>query len=63
MPMGSYDMAVYLGKQLLNAASDVTSTHGTVLQLTRKVKVAGANYSRIIILLRLNCFLTYKTEK
>ena len=27
-----------LGKQLLNAASNITPTHGTVLQLTRKVE-------------------------
>jgi hypothetical protein len=30
-----------LGKQLLNAASSITPTHGKVLQLTRKVEGVG----------------------
>jgi hypothetical protein len=33
-----YDRAVYLGKQLLNAASNITPSHGTVLQLTREME-------------------------
>ena len=36
-----YDMAVYLGNQLLNAASHITSTHQTVVRLTRKLEGAG----------------------
>jgi hypothetical protein len=34
-------MAVYLGKQILNAASNITPTHGRVLQLTREVEGVG----------------------
>jgi len=30
-----------LGKQLLSTASNITPTHGTVLQLIRKVEGAG----------------------
>jgi len=33
-----YDMAVYLEKQLMNAALNITPTHGRVMQLTREVK-------------------------
>jgi len=32
-------MAVYLEKQLMNAALNITPTHGRVKQLTREVKV------------------------
>jgi len=31
----------YLGEQLLNAAFNITPTHGTVLQLTRKMQCVG----------------------
>jgi hypothetical protein len=34
-------MNVYLGKQRKNAAGDVTATHGTVLQLVRRVEIKG----------------------
>jgi hypothetical protein len=37
----TYDMNVYLGKQRKNAAGDVTATHGTVLQLVRRVENKG----------------------
>jgi hypothetical protein len=63
MSMGTYDMAAYLGKQLLNAVSNITSIHGRVLQIMRKVKSAGTNYLWIIIFRRLNCFMNHKTEK
>jgi hypothetical protein len=35
-----YDMTTYL-EQLLNAAFNITPTHGTVLQLTRKIQGVG----------------------
>jgi len=56
-----YDIAVYLGKQLLNAASNITPCHGTVLQLTREVE--GDGHTWIIIFLCHKCFLTYTVEK
>jgi hypothetical protein len=34
-------MKVYLGKQRKDAAGDVTATHGTVLQLVRRVENKG----------------------
>jgi hypothetical protein len=34
----TYDMIVYFGKQRVNAAKNVTPTHGIVLQLTREVE-------------------------
>jgi hypothetical protein len=37
----TYDMNVYLGKQSDDAAGDVTATHGTVLQLVRRVENKG----------------------
>ena len=61
--MNTYDMAAYLGKQLLYAASNIRSSQVTVLLLTSKVKGADANCSWIIIFRHLNCFVTYTTEK
>jgi hypothetical protein len=37
----TFDMSVYLGKQKNNADTDITPTHGTVLELVRKVEGAG----------------------
>jgi hypothetical protein len=37
----TYDMKVYLGKQREDAARGVTATHGTVLQLVRRVENKG----------------------
>ena len=37
----THDLAAYLGEQLLNTASNITPTRGTVLQLTMKVKSDG----------------------
>jgi hypothetical protein len=34
----TYDMKAYLGKQREDAAGDVTATHGTALQLVRRVQ-------------------------
>jgi hypothetical protein len=34
-------MTTYLGEQLLNAAFNITPTHGTVLQLTGKMQRVG----------------------
>jgi len=36
-----YDMAVYVGNQLLNAASHITPTQQTAVQLTRKLEGVG----------------------
>ena len=64
MAMNTYNMTAYLGKQLLNAASNIRSTSVTVLLPTKKEKGAGTHYSWIIIFFRhLNCFVTYTTEK
>jgi len=54
-----YDMAVYLEKQLMNAALNITPTHGRVMQLTMEVKVLDTNCPWIFIFHHLNCFLTY----
>jgi hypothetical protein len=43
-----YNMTTYLGEKLLNAAFNIMPTHGTVLQLTRKMHVLDTYYSRII---------------
>jgi hypothetical protein len=37
----TYDMNVYLGKQRKSDAGDVTATHGTVLQLVRRMENKG----------------------
>jgi hypothetical protein len=34
-------MSVYLGKQRQNATAQITATHGTVLQLVRRVEGLG----------------------
>lgn len=36
-----YNMTTYLGEQLLNAAFNIMPTHGTVLQLKRKMQGDG----------------------
>jgi hypothetical protein len=36
-----HDIRAYLGKQHQDATADVTPTHGTVLQLVRKVEDVG----------------------
>jgi hypothetical protein len=36
-----YNMTTYLGEQLLNTACNITPSHGTVLQLTRKMQHVG----------------------
>jgi hypothetical protein len=56
-------MAVYLGNQLLNAASHITSTHQMAVQLTRKLEGVGHKLSWTIIFCRINSFLTYTTGK
>ena len=33
----TYDMSAYLGKQRLHATAQITATHGTVLQVIRRV--------------------------
>jgi hypothetical protein len=43
------DIVTYLAKLLLNAASNITPTHGTVRQ-QKKWKMLHTNYSWIIIL-------------
>ena len=37
----TYDMSVYLGKQRQNATAQITATHGTVLQVIRRVEGLG----------------------
>jgi outer membrane protein assembly factor BamA len=37
----TFDMSVYLGKQKNNADTDITPTHGTMLELVRKVEGVG----------------------
>src|SRR5215469_13994250 len=37
----TYDMSVYLGKQRQHATTQITGTHGTVLQLIRRVEGLG----------------------
>jgi hypothetical protein len=37
----TYDMSCYLGKQHVNAAAEVTPTHGTTIQLTIKIEGVG----------------------
>ena len=38
-PLGyTYDMSVYLGKQRQHATAEITATHGTVLQVIRRVE-------------------------
>jgi len=37
----TYDMSVYLGKQRQNATAQITATHGTVLQVIRRVEGMG----------------------
>ena len=37
----TYDMSVYLGKQKQYATAEITATHGTVLQLIRRVEGLG----------------------
>lgn len=37
----TYDMSVYLGKQKELATEDITATHGTVLQVVRRVEGVG----------------------
>ena len=37
----TYDMSVYLGKQKQHATNEITATHGTVLQLVRRVEGVG----------------------
>ena len=37
----TYDMSVYLGKQRQHATAQITATHGTVLQVVRRVEGLG----------------------
>src|SRR5215469_3078438 len=37
----TYDMSVYLGKQRQHATTEITATHGTVLQVIRRVEGLG----------------------
>jgi len=37
----TYDMSVYLGEQRQNATAQITATHGTVLQVIRRVEELG----------------------
>src|SRR5215469_12888690 len=37
----TYDMSVYLGKQRQHATAEITATHGTVLQVIRRVEGLG----------------------
>jgi hypothetical protein len=37
----TYDMSVYLGKQRQNATTQITATHGTVLQVIQRVEGLG----------------------
>lgn len=53
------DLAVYLEKQLMYAALNITPTHGRVMQLTMEMKVLDINCPSIFIFHHLNCFLTY----
>jgi hypothetical protein len=50
----TYEMKVYLGKQREDGASDVTATHGTILQLVRSVQNKGhklmGNYFSVTVL-------------
>ena len=39
----SYDMRVYLGKERQHATAEITATHGTVLQVIRRVEDLGHN--------------------
>jgi hypothetical protein len=41
MPVATHDIEVYLGKDRQRATTDMTTTHATVKQLTRKVKGHG----------------------
>jgi hypothetical protein len=37
----TYDISVYLGKQWQHATAQITATHGTVLQVIRRVERLG----------------------
>jgi hypothetical protein len=52
-----------LGKQLLNAALNITPTHGTVLQRKGKWKVLDTYCPWIISFFHHSCFLTYTEDK
>jgi hypothetical protein len=56
----TYDMSVYLGKQRQNATAQITATHGTVLQLIRRV---ATKFSRTIISPRLLYLMICSNEK
>jgi hypothetical protein len=55
----TYDMVVYLGEQCANAAENVTPTHRTVLQLTRRVEGVRHKLLWIIIFHHLYSFQFY----
>ena len=53
----TYDMSVYLGKQKQHAAAQITATHGTVLQVIRRVEGLGHKVLWIITSPRLLCLM------
>jgi len=51
----TYDISIYIGKQRLLAKQEMPATHGTVLELVRRLEGLGHNYKWIVISNRLLC--------
>ena len=56
-------MKVYLEKDRQHMAQNMTATHATVTELTRKLEGHGQNFTRTISFLPLNYLMTWPRNR